>query len=481
MSRRKAFTLYWLYIWRAPMLRLLLLVMLVILTAIPVYLYRVVYPQFRQFVENEARSTAVNMAKNLVFPVPLDGLFLEGVDGPGALSVLSRRILASTVGKGLVYTIRAYDRNGVCVFATDPGRVGLQEKSGEFRKLVMAGEPFSRITRASGSRDGYPEDVAETFIPAMQGGVFLGALELHQPLTYQTQTLEELVRYGLWLILALLALIAVTWWFMLRRFSLAERTRLRLEKQIRHRNNRLAARVDEQTQEILVGQELTVNALADLAEFNDEDTGQHLSRMSAYSMALAAELGKNSPYADRIDELGLTGRTFGMAAVLHDIGKVATPERVLRKPGRLNEEEFAIMKQHTTVGAAVLGAASDDFVDRVGKKSYLALAADVARAHHEKWNGTGYPAGLKGEAIPLAARIVSLADVYDALRSPRPYKKGWTHEAAVEEIRKGSGTHFDPVIVQAFLAIADNFDAIWRISSGENAACPLPGFGDPAL
>jgi len=148
------------------------------------------------------------------------------------------------------------------------------------------------------------------------------------------------------------------------------------------------------------------------------------------------------------------------AAILHDIGKIAIPDEILNKPGKLTETEFETMKQHTVIGGEMLAAADKRFTEQIGAQSYLSLAQAIALHHHEKWDGTGYPEGLSGDEIPLAARITALCDVYDAVTSDRVYKKAWSHEEALDLIHKGRGSHFDPVITYVFLIKHAEFAAI---------------------
>ncbi len=150
------------------------------------------------------------------------------------------------------------------------------------------------------------------------------------------------------------------------------------------------------------------------------------------------------------------------ASLLHDIGKTAIPVEILIKPGKLTPEEFDIVKDHTTIAGEALDKANHIFREEFGKDSYLALARDIAMYHHEKWNGEGYPHRLKGADIPLSARITAIADVYDALTSERPYKKAWSHEKATEEIVNGSGSHFEPELVEAFKHCGEQFKSISR-------------------
>jgi putative two-component system response regulator len=201
----------------------------------------------------------------------------------------------------------------------------------------------------------------------------------------------------------------------------------------------------------LESRDLTIFAMAKLAESRDPETGAHVERVQAYSHALARQLRAAGAYPREIDPSFV--RLVYETSPLHDIGKVAIPDCVLLKPGRLSDEEFGIMKQHTTFGAETLAAAAQK---RPGAR-FLRVAAEIAESHHERWDGSGYPNGFRGMAIPLAARIVSLADVYDAMTSKRVYKQAFTHVMTRAEIIKGNGSHFDPVIVDAFLAIENEF------------------------
>lgn len=177
-----------------------------------------------------------------------------------------------------------------------------------------------------------------------------------------------------------------------------------------------------------------VQRLGLAAEYKDNETGLHVIRMSHYARMLGAAAGLD---ADDVDDL------FN-AAPMHDIGKIGIPDRILQKPARLDETEWREMQKHPTIGASIIGAHATGM---------LAVAYEVARTHHEKWDGTGYPAGLKGEEIPLCGRIVAIADVFDALTSIRPYKKAWTVEQACEHLSSQRGLHFDPQLVDLFLAL----------------------------
>jgi len=185
----------------------------------------------------------------------------------------------------------------------------------------------------------------------------------------------------------------------------------------------------------------TIHRLSRAAEYKDENTGEHIVRMSHYSAAIAHTLG----LAEK------TVQSILYAAPLHDIGKIGIPDRILLKPGKLDPEEWAIMKQHTLIGAGILKQ-SDSEVIR--------LAETIALSHHERWDGSGYPQGLAGEDIPLAGRIVAIADVFDALTSRRPYKEAFSLEKTFGIIREGLGRHFAPAVGDAFFSIRDRIVSI---------------------
>jgi putative two-component system response regulator len=206
----------------------------------------------------------------------------------------------------------------------------------------------------------------------------------------------------------------------------------------------------------LEGRDLMIFALAKLAESRDSDTGHHLERVREYCRELAESLATFPAYRDLID--GQYIELLYATSPLHDVGKVAIPDSILRKPGRLTAEEFAVMQRHTVIGGQTLQAAAETHPDA----RFMQMAMKVALSHHEKWDGSGYPYGLRGEQIPLCGRIMAVADVYDALTSKRVYKPAYSHDRSVEIICEGSGSHFDPQCVEAFLAIADRFDAIRR-------------------
>ncbi|HRX87731.1 MAG TPA: response regulator [Phycisphaerae bacterium] len=214
--------------------------------------------------------------------------------------------------------------------------------------------------------------------------------------------------------------------------------------------------------------EVAIFALAKLAESRDPETGMHLERMRNYSRILAQTLLKQGKFPEKINQDYV--QNIYLTSPLHDIGKVAVPDCVLLKPGRLSDEEFDIMKTHAATGAETLAAA----VRQYPGVAYLQMACDIALTHHERFNGKGYPNGLAGEEIPLCGRIVALADVYDALTSKRVYKKAIAHPVARSMIVEESGQHFDPVIVEAFLAAEQEFNDTRTRFDEAIAAAPNP-------
>lgn len=210
-----------------------------------------------------------------------------------------------------------------------------------------------------------------------------------------------------------------------------------------------------------------VFALAKLAESRDPESGQHLERVRAYCHLLADDLRKNGVYADEVDQEFV--RLMWLASPLHDIGKTGIPDSVLLKPGRLSDDEFAVMRTHTTIGAETLAEALKHCPD----DRYLRVALDLIQSHHERWDGQGYPHRLALEKIPLAARIMAMADVYDALTSKRVYKNALPHNVATSIIVEGSGSHFDPMLVQAFCRQQEAFRAVCtNRDSSANLASP---------
>ncbi|MBF0110210.1 MAG: two-component system response regulator [Magnetococcales bacterium] len=225
---------------------------------------------------------------------------------------------------------------------------------------------------------------------------------------------------------------------------------------LREHNLELERLVALRTREVVHTQDVTIRAMASLAETRDNETGNHIRRTQHYVRALARQLSTHPAHASFLDER--TIELLFKSAPLHDIGKVGIPDAILQKPGKLTAEEFAIMKKHPELGKGAILAAEED--PEQNPISFLRFAREIAFSHHEKWNGSGYPLGLSENDIPLSARLMALADVYDALISRRVYKPPFSHEKAVEIIMDGGDRHFDPDVLAAFLAQEETFKKI---------------------
>lgn len=225
-----------------------------------------------------------------------------------------------------------------------------------------------------------------------------------------------------------------------------------MQLELEKHNFHLEKLVEEQVKEISESQMATIGALARLAESRDDDTGKHINRTQTFCKMLAERLLVDGKYVDEIDQSFIDN--IYHAAVLHDIGKVAIPDKILLKPARLTPEEFEIMKTHAALGAETLRTVYLQYP----KNAFLSIGILLTLSHHEKWDGSGYPDGLAGEDIPLSARIMAVGDVYDALRSKRPYKEPFSHEKSCSIIMEGTGKHFDPTIIAAFSAIEADFN-----------------------
>lgn len=211
---------------------------------------------------------------------------------------------------------------------------------------------------------------------------------------------------------------------------------------LRRTNAELEERVQRRTEQLFESYSAVIRALSRAASYRDDETGEHILRIGDFAALLAQGLGMPEPWCELIR----------LAAPMHDVGKIGIPDNILLKPGLLTDGEREYMKQHASIGYEIL---RDDI-----NTELTDMAALIAWCHHEKWDGTGYPRGLAGEDIPLAARIVALCDVYDALRHPRPYKKAWDRQSTIDYIREQSGQHFDPHIVSVFEGLIEQIESI---------------------
>ncbi|HRC81592.1 MAG TPA: HD domain-containing protein [Sedimentibacter sp.] len=229
----------------------------------------------------------------------------------------------------------------------------------------------------------------------------------------------------------------------------------KVEEELEKYNKQLEKLVEEKVKEISSSQLATIYALIKLSESRDDDTGAHIERTASFCSLLAQKARTVPEYADIVTDTFID--TIYKASPLHDIGKVGIPDSILLKPEKLTDDEFAIMKTHVRIGYETLAKVAQQY----DKNEFLKMGMDIAQYHHEKWDGTGYNEGLKGNDIPLAARIMALADVYDALRSKRVYKEAFSHEKSMEIIASNKGTHFDPVLVDLLILYNEEFKALY--------------------
>lgn len=243
--------------------------------------------------------------------------------------------------------------------------------------------------------------------------------------------------------------------------------RVELHLQLQQYNNNLEKMVEEKTKVISELQYSIVHVLADMVERRDGSTGGHLVRTQSYLEVLLNEVRKQNIYNDETS--GIPEDFYIQASQLHDVGKMSIPDSILLKPGKLSAEEYDCMKTHTVLGAEAIRYA----MSSVQEKKFLEIAASFADSHHERWDGTGYPKGLREKEIPIEGRLMAIVDVYDALISERPYKSAFSHEVANEIILKESGSHFDPLLVSVFEKVSNIFRKIAEENIKKLSSAPL--------
>jgi len=239
-----------------------------------------------------------------------------------------------------------------------------------------------------------------------------------------------------------------------------------LERLVAERTREIVRQAEElmhREQEVVASQGATITAFCALAEARDNETGNHIRRTQNYVRALAERLRDHPRFRHELNDETIA--LLFRSAPLHDVGKVAIPDHILLKPGKLDAEEWEIMKRHAIYGRDAIAQAERELGEQGG--SFLRYAREIAYGHHEKWDGSGYPQGLRGNAIPLSARLMAVADVYDALISRRPYKEPFPHEQAIAMILDGRGKHFDPDVADALQGLAEPFREIARQFSDE--------------
>jgi len=233
-------------------------------------------------------------------------------------------------------------------------------------------------------------------------------------------------------------------------------------KELVNYNNNLQEMVEKKTKSVLELQNAILKTVSELVEFRDNITGGHIERTTSYLGVLLDAAQIIGLYEDEVASWDL--KLVLQSAQLHDVGKIAVKDSILQKPGKLTDEEFSEMKKHTVFGKDII----DKIKRKTSERTFLEHAEIFAATHHEKWDGSGYPKGLKGKDIPLQGRLMAIADVYDALVSDRPYKKAFPHEEAVNIILSGKGTHFEPTLVDLFLKVSDEFNKIAKSFTHED-------------
>ena len=241
---------------------------------------------------------------------------------------------------------------------------------------------------------------------------------------------------------------------------------VRMQRELERYNHELEALVQEKVRDIEESHLSTILAMVKLTEYRDVGTGMHIERTRTLCRMLAAKLAEHPEYDGLLSPE--YSETIYNAAPLHDVGKVGVPDGILLKPGRLTEDEWEVMKTHSEIGAETLREVRKKYVSN----AFVNMGLEIARFHHEKWDGSGYPEGRKGEAIPLSARIMAVADVYDALRTRRPYKEPFSHEESFSILQKDSGSHFDPLLIEVFAQLEDEIKELYsRCADLDGSSC----------
>jgi len=241
---------------------------------------------------------------------------------------------------------------------------------------------------------------------------------------------------------------------------------VRMQRELERYNHELEALVQEKVRDIEESHLSTILAMVKLTEYRDVGTGMHIERTRTLCRMLAAKLAEHPEYDGLLSPE--YSETIYNAAPLHDVGKVGVPDGILLKPGRLTEDEWEVMKTHSEIGAETLREVRKKYVSN----AFVNMGIEIARFHHEKWDGSGYPEGRKGEAIPLSARIMAVADVYDALRTRRPYKEPFSHEESFSILQKDSGSHFDPLLIEVFAQLEDEIKELYsRCADLDGSSC----------
>ncbi len=345
-------------------------------------------------------------------------------------------VFRSLTELGSVFRIKIWSADGTIIWSDREKLIGSNFSDNEHFQAAMSGKLTFELAvpdRPEQATEREESSVLEIYIPIIENGENIGVLELYEGDSELFAQLRENIR-NVWLITA--AAGAVLYLLLFIIFYNAYR------------------RQKKTSEQLIQTQDVTIFALAYQAELRDKETGRHLNRTSLYVRRLAEELAQHPGYRSYLGGDYITDLV--KSTPLHDIGKVGISDSILLKPGKLTPEELDIMKRHCEIGAQTLRKAEE----KLTFQSFLKIAVQIAQNHHEKWNGSGYPQGLSGEEIPLSARIMALADVYDALRTERPYKPAFSHEKCRSIIQEEQNDHFDPEIVDVFMKLEGEFRRI---------------------
>ncbi len=335
-----------------------------------------------------------------------------------------------------VFRVKIWDSNGNVIWSNDRELIGRNFENDPNYQLAIHGQTnslFQLPEKEENSSERFAGTVLEIYTPIRQADKVIGVVELYEAAHELLGQIEK-NRAIIWsLIAAAGILIYLLLFFIFFRAHMAQKdTILKVERTL----------------------DATIYALAYLAEIRDIETGKHLERTSKYVELIVKELQKSSGYSNYITEQYIVDLV--KASPLHDVGKVGVLDAILRKPAKLTPEEFTEIKKHSVYGAEILKEANK----KIGFQSLIEIAIQIAEFHHERWDGAGYPHGLAGDKIPLSARIMALADVYDALRSKRCYKDALSHAQSVKIIAEAKGTQFDPNVVDVFLLKEKEFERV---------------------
>ncbi|MBN2440301.1 MAG: HD domain-containing protein [Spirochaetales bacterium] len=362
--------------------------------------------------------------------------FEKSVEDPIPLEV--ELIFRELLSNKSIFRIKVWNNKGTILWSDKKDLIGKNfPENQELFHALNNGVVSQKLSRAGETEEYSNENlsglVLEIYIPVLYENRTIGVIELFEKNEKLTQQINKNIIL-IWIIMTITGIVLYLLLFIIF-FNAHKRQK----------------RTDE---ELIQTQDATIFALAYLSEIRDIETGKHLERTALYVKLLAIELKKHSLYKKYIDNTYINDLL--KSAPLHDIGKVGVPDKILNKPEKLTPQEFEEMKKHCEYGAQVLKEAEK----KLKFQSFLKIAIKIIYSHHEKWDGTGYPLGLKGDEIPLSARMMALADVYDALRTKRPYKEALSHETSYNIILQERGKHFDPVIVDAFTCIEARFNDV---------------------